>query len=127
MNVIYYYYFLFYSKVFKEDEPHLTARLVLSFCQSLFINGLIADTIALHFFCYEISKWIMISVLACILLFNYFYYSKSGRDKIIVKEKPVFFGSQRVSILISIIFFVVTISWMFWGPFYGKYVLDNCN
>jgi hypothetical protein len=31
MKVIYYYFYLFYSRILKVGEPHLSTRLVLSF------------------------------------------------------------------------------------------------
>jgi hypothetical protein len=29
--------------------------------------------------------------------------------------------------LITLIVSLIIVSWMFWGPFYGKYILESCN
>ena len=126
MNVIYYYYYyLFYKKILKDDTPHVLTRMAISACEAIFINAII-DVIAVTNYCHKIDPWIFYLTIACFLIINYFVYSKSGKGAKIIKEKPKFFDSNEISIALTLLFFIVTVSWMFWGSFYAKYILDNC-
>ncbi len=124
MNVIYYYYYLFYSKILKDSEPHLLTTLVLSFSQSLLVNGVLEISIA-NIFCIYISKWPMLIVLLLLIGVNYVYYHRTGKAKEIVKNKPMFFSSHRLSIIITLLFFIITASFLFWEPIYVKQILDG--
>lgn len=71
LDVLYYYYFLFYSKILKDDEPHLLATIVLSFSESLLLNYSII-IIGSHFYCvYLLEKWEMIGVIVILNCLNY--------------------------------------------------------
>ncbi|MBW1654736.1 hypothetical protein GSY47_04995 [Flavobacterium quisquiliarum] len=67
----------------------------------------------------------MIGISVLFLLINYFYFFKSKRSLRIIKEKPLFFGSSKISKILTIAFFVVIISSMFWGAIYAKYLLQT--
>ena len=126
MSVLYYYYFLFYQKILKDDQPHLLTILALSASEGFLLNGII-DIIALKFFCLDVNKWIMLGLLICILGINIFIFYKKGKGAEIVKQKPRIFGNNYLSMAISIIFFIITISWLFWGPVCSKFLLENCG
>ena len=126
MKVIYFYYFLFYSEILNEDEPHFTAYFSLSASQGFLVNGII-DFIALKFYCYNIDKWPMIIIGLIIFGMNYFYYGKMNKGKEIVAMKPTFFNNRPFSIISSILFFLISLSWLFWGPLVGKTLLENCQ
>lgn len=53
MNVLYYYYYLFYTKVLPDDEPHATVIFTLSFSESLLLNGLLDIFSAI----FIVKKW----------------------------------------------------------------------
>ncbi len=125
-SVLYYYYFLFYKTVIKDPEPHFATVLALSFSEGLFING-IADIIALKWFCYEIKVWVQFTTLLLIIVYNYLVYHRTGLAKEIIKEKPTIINSKELSISIAWLFFLITASWLFWGPIYGKYVFSLCK
>ena len=124
MDVIYYYCFLFYRKVLKEDEPHATTIWALGFGEGYFIS-VVCDIVAMRYFCYDIITYFMFPIMGVALLFNYLHFSKSKRSRKIVKEKPVFFGSHKISIILTVVFFVIIISSMFWGPVCSKYLLET--
>lgn len=127
MKIIYYYYFLFYSKILKDDEPHLLTTLALSASLGFSVS-VTFDIVLTRFFCFEMGKWVMLMIIVLFNLFNYLYFHKSGKAIKIVKEKPMFFSNHKKSIVITFLFFIVTLSFMFWGPIYIKYILEtNCG
>lgn len=126
MNVFYYYYYQFYLKILKDNEPHMLTTLALSASEAFLINGII-DFIALKFFCFEISKWLMISIVILLLGVNYGIYHKTGLAQRILKEKPQFLNNKNLSIVLTLLFFLATLSWLFLAPIYGKHLLSQCN
>jgi hypothetical protein len=124
--VLYYNYFLFYKKIIKDPEPHFATVLALSFSQSLLLNGIL-DIAALKWFCYEIAVWVQFSILILIVVINYFILHRTGKIHEILKNKPGIGNSRLLSNYITILFFLVTTSWLFWGPIYGKYLLGLCK
>ncbi len=117
MKVIYYYYYLFYKKILKDNEPHMLATLALGFSLSLIFNGVLA-VIILKCNGQKISKYLMIGTLIIVLALLYFILHNNGFAKEIVKEKPSFYNSKNVSIIITLIFFILSTSIMFWMPSY---------
>ncbi len=126
MKVLYYYYYLFYTKILPENEPHATTIFTLSMSQSFILIGII-DLIITQAFCISIGKGRMIAISLLIMLINYFIYSKSGKNLGIINSKPKFFNSNLLSIIITILFFVISVSVLFWGLVYTKSVLDHCK
>jgi hypothetical protein len=124
MNLLYYYYFLFYTKVLPDNEPHATTVFTLSLSEAFLINGVIQILIA-HLFCMSFGKWQMITIFLLIIGVNYLLFSKSGKAKEIVKLKPKIFNSNKLSIFIVVLFFVITASFLFWEPIYVKQILEE--
>lgn len=124
MDVIYYYCYLFYKKILKEDEPHALTVWALGIGEGFFISVLI-DILLIHFFCIKMDKWLMIGIGLICLLLNYFYFFKSSRGQRIIIYKPAFFGNRKISMILTIIFFIVLISSMFWGAICSKYLLET--
>jgi hypothetical protein len=126
IDVFYYYEYLFYKKLIKDPDPHFAALLGLSLSQSLIINAII-NFVSLKFFCFQIKILFFISIVLIIIYLNYLFYHKSGKAKIIVKAKPKILNSDSFSIIITITFSLIAISWLFWGPIHGRYLLLNCR
>jgi hypothetical protein len=126
MNVLYYYYYLFYTRVLPDNEPHATVIFTLSFSESLLING-IFDILSAHFFCQKIPMWLMISVFVLLITINYLIYSKKKKSRIVIERKPQFFDSHKASVLITLMWFMITTSFMFWKPIYVKGILEQCS
>ena len=124
LNVLYYHYYLFYVKF--DPNPHFTTVLSLSFSQALVINGAM-DIIALKFFCYQIPVWIQFTIVLLFIFLNYLIFHRTNKAKQIIKSKPNILNSKVLSIIITILFFLITVSWLFWGPIYGKHLLDQCK
>jgi hypothetical protein len=125
MDVIYYYCFLFYTRILKDDSPHTTTVWALGFAEGFFANVILYSFLIYYFGITTLNTWIMMFFVAIFVLANHLYFKKSGRAKKIVKEKPMFYSSQKISIIITSVFFILLISSMFWGPFYIKYLSDK--
>lgn len=126
LDVLYYHYFLFYRKVLKDPDPHFATVLSFSFSESLLINGFM-DIIALKWFCYQIALWIQFGIVIILIYCNYLLFHRSGRVKELLKERPVIRNSRVLSVTTTILFFLVTVSWLFLGPIYGKRLLSQCR
>lgn len=127
MDVLYYYYYLFYTRVLPDDEPHATVIFTLSFSEALLVNYTV-DFIVVHLLCkYLLSKWSMIVIFLLIMGINYLIYHRTGKNKEVVERKPKFFGSNKASIVVTIFFFLVTTSFLFWAADYMMQVIDRCR
>jgi len=126
IDVFYYRYFLFYNKLLKDPDPYFTTLLSLSFSESLLINGLL-DIVALKYFCYQIAVWIQFGLLLVIIYCNYLSFYRAGKLRKIIKSKPSIGKSNALSTIVTLLFFLITVSWLFWGPVYGKHLLQKCK
>jgi len=123
INVFYYYYYLFYTKVIPDNQPHLTVIFTLSFSLSILINGL-TSVIFAYMVNYNMSNYIMAGIFVAIMIVNYLVFYKTGKGKRLVEERPKFFNNHRLSIFITLMFFLITTSFLFWGPIYLKNILN---
>lgn len=126
MKTIYYYFYLFYSSALKEFEPHFNARFSISLSQALMVNGIL-NIIAANLFCKSLNKWEMIGIFVLIFIINSYLIYNSESTKKIIKEKPRFFNNQKLSIILTITFFVLTMSYLFWGSIYIRNILEQCK
>lgn len=124
IKVFYYYYYLFYSKILKDDEPHLLTILALTASESFIVNGIL-DIILSRFFCMSLNKWPMLGVLVLLLTINLFYYHRKGKSKEIIKNKPMFSSNHKLSIIMTLLFFTISLSFIFFGPVYAKKIMEE--
>ena len=125
MDVFYYYIYLFYAKVMPDDYPHSNTVWALGFLFSLIINFSLDMGLA-FFFGYTLSVFQMVSITALLMLLFYFKYYKSGRGKQIVKkEKPKFFGSNTASIILTILFFLIGMLFLFFKADVVREILEK--
>ena len=125
MKVLFYYYYLFYNKLFPEADPQLTAILVLSFSESTLI------IISLNFvfgylFCSVLTKYYMTGITLIIVLVNSLFYLTPKNIKDIIKAKPNFYGNHRLTVALVGFFFILTISSLFWMSSLSDFILKNC-
>ena len=124
MDVLYYYIYLFYAKVMPDDYPHSNTIWALGFLFSLIINFSLDMGLA-FFFGYTLSVFQMVSITALLMLLFYFKYYKSGKGKRIVKkEKPKFFGSNTASIILTILFFLIGMFFLFFSADIVREILE---
>lgn len=127
LRVLYYYYYLFYTKVLVQPEPHFVTVLALSASEGFLINYSI-DFLSAHLLCKVFHEmWYKLLMVVILLMINFWYYSKQGIDKKIVKERPKILGSHALSITVTLTFFLVTTSFLFWMADYLKVVIQNCQ
>ena len=124
-KVLYYYYYVFYTKALVQSNPHFVTKLGISAVQSFFLNGLL-DVSSVTLLCQKIDAWVMISVSVLILIANFSYFNKNIVSQIIT-NKPMLFNNHRLTILFVILVSVLSISWLFWGSYYSKHILAECS
>ena len=113
MDVFYYYIYLFYAKVMPDDYPHSNTVWALGAASAFIINGLIDIPLAYFFNCY-LSTIQKVIILVILLLFFYLKYYRSGKGiRIVEKEKPKFFGSKIASIILTVLFFLISMLFLF--------------
>ncbi len=120
LDVLYYYYYLIYTKVIPDEEPNVTTIFCLgfSFGYPLFcvVNFILA------FFCLETDLFLYITIIASPMLVLYLLYWKTARYKIVIRKKPMFLNSHIKTKIIVGIFFFISVSFMFWGAPLAKFI-----
>jgi uncharacterized membrane protein HdeD (DUF308 family) len=123
-NVLYFYYYLFYLKILKDAQPVFTATFSFSFSISLLVNGVLNIILALALN-ENLNKWGMISIFLAFLILSYFYYNRKGKAEEIFRHKPKFYNSNVLSIILTILFFILCVSFLFWEPIYSKNIIEG--
>ena len=124
MDVFYYYIYLFYAKVMPDDYPHLNTVWALGVTSAFIINGLIDIPLAYFFNCYLSIIQKVIIIIIVMTLF-YLKYDRSGKGiRIVEKEKPKFFGSNTASIILTILFFLIGMFFLFFSADIVREILE---
>ena len=124
MDVLYYYIYLFYVKVMPDDYPHLNTVWALGVTSAFIINGMIDIPLAYFFNCY-LSTIQKVIILVILLLFFYLKYYRNGKGiRIVKKEKPKFFGSNTASIILTILFFLIGMFFLFFSADIVREILE---
>lgn len=114
IQMFYYQNFKFYSRVWKESDPHFTTKLALSFYFTVSCI-LIFDIISITLNCGTMGKalYFTIWILATILCFNYFRKIHQLSEF----EHTKFFQNKFFDQLIVATIDIFCISILFWLPF----------
>ena len=113
MDVFYYYIYLFYAKVMPDDYPHLNTVWALGVTSAFIINGMIDIPLAYFFNCY-LSTIQKVIIMIIVMTLFYLKYDRSGKGiRIVKKEKPKFFGSNTASIILTVLFFLISMLFLF--------------
>ena len=124
MDVLYYYIYLFYAKVMPDDYPHLNTVWALGYLFSLIINGLIEIPLAYFFNCY-LNKIQKVIIIIIVMILFYLKYDRSGKGiRIVKKEKPKFFGSKIASIILTVLFFLISMLFLFFKADVVREILE---
>lgn len=113
LDVMYYYYYVFYRFIYREPDPEITAKLSLSASESFLANA-IASIISAYFFGHKFGRVEFISITGVILILNFTVLLKTKREKKILEREPKLFGSNTMSVVIAWTFFIFTCSILFW-------------
>ena len=113
MDVLYYYIYLFYAKVMPDDYPHSNTVWALGAASAFIINGLIDIPLTYFFNCY-LSTIQKVIIMIIVMTLFYLKYDRSGKGiRIVKKEKPKFFGSNTASIILTVLFFLIGMLFLF--------------
>ena len=124
MDVLYYYIYLFYVKVISDNQPHSRTIWVLGVTSAFIINGLIDIPLTYFFNCYLSTIQKVIIIIIVMTLF-YLKYDRSGKGiRIVKKEKPKFFGSNTASIILTILFFLIGMLFLFFKADVVREILE---
>jgi hypothetical protein len=111
-KVLFYHFYLFYCKIYKDEDPVLTARLSLTATES-FIVIAILDTLSAFILSVKLSKFFMIAITLAILIINTFYLLNDKKAREIIQQKPLLFNSKKLSLIFSWSVFIISIIIMF--------------
>ena len=125
-DVLFFYFYTFYNKIVKDPDPGLVTILGLGFLQAIIPNAIL-QIIFLKLYCVHFGAWRHFLITIIVVIINYFLYIKSGRLKKIIKTQPKIANSKRLSLVVVIAFFIVTASYLFWGPIYTKAIFEKCK
>jgi hypothetical protein len=64
-------------------------------------------------------------VIGFALISNYIVFNKNGRAKNIVEKKPSLWGNNKLSWIVTLVVTIVIDSWLFWGPWHIKAILEK--
>ena len=124
MDVLYYYIYLFYVKVISDNQPHSRTIWALGVTSTFIINGLIDIPLTYFFNCYLSTIQKVIIIIIVMTLF-YLKYNRSGKGiRIVKKEKPKFFGSNTASIILTILFFLIGMLFLFFKADVVREILE---
>ena len=124
MDVLYYYIYLFYAKVMPDDYPHLNTVWALGVTSAFIINGMIDIPLAYFFNCY-LSTIQKVIIMIIVMTLFYLKYDRSGKGiRIVKKEKPKFFGSKIASIILTVLFFLISMLFLFFSADIVRDILE---
>lgn len=127
MRAIYYYTYLFYKKILKDDDPHLLTFMAISITMGLLVNYSL-NTILVVLTCKMIhTKFSMIAVGLATIMFNYLLYIKNGRYKLWCSKPILFWDSSKLTILIVILSYAIPLSFPFWMTEFYWSLIENCS
>ena len=124
MDVLYYYIYLFYVKVISDNQPHSRTIWALGVTSAFIINGLIDIPLTYFFNCY-LSTIQKVIIMIIVMTLFYLKYDRSGKGiRIVEKEKPKFFGSKIASIILTILFFLIGMLFLFFKADVVREILE---
>ena len=125
MTVLYYYIYLFNVKFLPYTFPDLNTVWILGSLFALIVNSSLNMGLA-YFFGYTLGRFQILSITILLVIFFHFKYDRSGRGKRIVKkEKPKFLGSNIASIILTILFFLISISFYLFSEDVVREILEK--
>jgi len=100
-------------KVISDNQPHSRTIWALGVTSAFIINGLIEIPLAYFFNCY-LNKIQKVIIIIIVMTLFFLKYNRSGKGiRIVKKEKPKFFGSKIASIILTVLFFLIGMLFLF--------------
>lgn len=124
-KVLYYYYYLFYTKIIPDYQPNATVIFTLGFTESLFVDS-IFNILYVHFYCQTVDKWVGIGIAIVIIFLNYLFFYRNEAYLTILHEKPKIWNN-KVSVIFCASFCIICVFGFILSSIYVKSVLTNCR
>ena len=106
-----------------DDYPHLNTVWALGVTSAFIINGMFDIPLAYFFNCYLSTIQKVIIIIIVMTLF-YLKYDRSKGIRIVKKEKPKFFGSKIASIILTVLFFLIGMLFLFFKADVVREILE---
>lgn len=120
---------LFHSWGSKENREiaKIQTVFVLTVFQSINLFFILVNPILAKYYCYAVSKNIIIIVSTIFLINNYYNFIIKSRLERLSSNKPLFFKNQSVTYLIIVLYFILS-AFLMWriGDFVRNQILNNC-
>ena len=126
LDGMYYYTHILYEALLRKVSPPNQPSIILGTIVG-FPLAFIIDIFYITFFCTIPSPWIFISVCFCCIFLMLKIYEKNNRKEKVIKKKPMFFKSKKISLFITIIIDLISLATLFLGGPVGKYLLERCG
>ena len=127
MHIIYYYIFLFFKKILRDDTPHFLTTIFFSFLQSCILNAFFNFSFA-YAFCYSFSMWNSLSIVLLLIIINFIYFHNEKKLAFeIINKKPKILNSKLLPVIITILFFISTQIIFMYSSDVTKEILNNCK
>ena len=123
-KVIYYQFFLFYSKRLGQNDPHYYSLIAMSGAEAFILMNLM-DLSYILLTCEQYHYVINISIWVIIIWINFTYFSETKSIQI-MKDAKNFSENPKLGMFIALTFFSFTLVCMFIGPMLGKELLEGC-
>jgi len=126
MDILFYYYYLFYKKGDAETQPVATTVFVLSLLITwdIFIPLVLLSIVFLHSDIFK-KIWIYIGLFVCVAFVMYMHYIKSKKYLKVIKQKPMLCNNNSLSIVFAIGFGILSFLILTLGIIWGKELYQN--
>ncbi len=126
IDVFYYYFYLGYKNVtfIHSTTPKTTAAWTLGLCLSFWVIEPV-DLFIIHHYGILLKPVILYSVSIIFFLTTLYVYLLKGRSRKVIQKKPKLFGSHIFSIVVTVVFFILSLSLLIIGMFVGRKILSG--
>lgn len=115
-------YDLFLKNISPSNQPSIILGVIIGFPLAL-----IARVLYIYLYCSPPPPWISISIcFGCILSMLKIYEWNNRKEKVI-KKKPMFYNSKKISLFIAILIQLISFTALFLGGPIGKSMLERCG
>jgi hypothetical protein len=123
-KILYYYYYLFYTRVIIDNQPNATVLYTLSVTETMFVFSIfnILTALITHT---QIDMNIMVVILIVTLVLNYLLLYKKMKLEISNGVVFEFKLGRNFSIIITWLFFLISVILFFGGIIFVKDYLDK--
>ena len=126
LDVMFYYIQLQYNVLLKNISPSNQPSIILGALIG-FPFALTTRILYIHLYCSPPPPWIFIFIcFGCIFLMLKIYEWNNRKEKVI-KSKPMFYNSKKISLFITVIIELISFATLFLGGPIGKHMLEQCG